>query len=149
VLLYRGGDDCIGFHKDKLLDLDPVAPIVSVSLGAARPYVLRDNIFSPSVHQEFRLPHGALLMLGAKSNDTFYHAIRVLLVEAQDATLQGPRVSLTFRKVNTFRDDAGKLYGQGAQYQNLNWPEELNGQHRIDDDVQHVAAPEQPAALVI
>jgi alkylated DNA repair dioxygenase AlkB len=36
VLLYRNGDDCIGFHKDKTLDLDDSSPIVSISLGAGK-----------------------------------------------------------------------------------------------------------------
>ena len=39
----------IGFHKDKTLDLDEQAPIVSISLGRpGRPYILRDNIFQPT-----------------------------------------------------------------------------------------------------
>ena len=45
----------IGFHKDKTLDLDEEAPIVSISLGRpGRPYILRDNIFQPT-QQSFGL----------------------------------------------------------------------------------------------
>lgn len=76
VLLYRGGNDCIGFHKDKTLDLDETAPITSVTLGVERPYVLRDDIFKPSIEQQFVLPHGALLELGAKTNQEFYHSVK-------------------------------------------------------------------------
>jgi alkylated DNA repair dioxygenase AlkB len=43
VLFYRGLDDCIGFHKDKTLDLTPGAPIVSVSLGCERVCVNQEH----------------------------------------------------------------------------------------------------------
>eukprot|EP00455_Lapot_gusevi_P053866 TRINITY_DN84_c0_g1_i1.p1 TRINITY_DN84_c0_g1~~TRINITY_DN84_c0_g1_i1.p1 ORF type:complete len:326 (+),score=151.67 TRINITY_DN84_c0_g1_i1:51-980(+) len=137
ILLYRGGDDCIGFHKDKELDLVEGSPIVSISFGDARPYVLRDNIHQPKQEQEFLLPHGALLVLGAQSNNEFYHSVRQLTEDEKKlrADQHDVRVSLTFRHVGTFRDAEGKLYGKGADYQTLNWPENLRGAHRLDDDL--------------
>lgn len=137
ILLYRGADDCIGFHKDKLLDLDPQAPIVSVSLGAARTYAWRDDLFAPTEQIELRLGHGSMLVLGPRTNEALHHSVRKPTAEelAADPSLAGLRVSLTFRKVSTFVDAEGRLHGQGAAYQDLNWPAELRGTHRLDDQV--------------
>mmetsp|Transcript_26649 Transcript_26649/g.37099 ORF Transcript_26649/g.37099 Transcript_26649/m.37099 type:complete len:392 (+) Transcript_26649:43-1218(+) len=130
VLLYRDGDDCIGFHKDKTLDLDEKAPIVSISLGAERPYVLRDDIRQPTIEQEFVFPHGALLALGPETNQKFYHSVRQLKEEEKTGK---HRISLTFRKVATFRSKDGKeITGKGSNYDTLNWPETINGAHRFD-----------------
>lgn len=138
VLLYRGPDDCIGFHKDKLLDLDPQAPIVSVSLGAARTYVWRDDMFQPTRQIELRLGHGSLLVLGPKTNAAMYHSVRKPTADdlSKDPSLAtGVRVSLTFRRVATFVDADGRLYGQGSAYPELNWPTELRGAHRLDAEL--------------
>lgn len=53
------------------------------------------------------------------------------------ATPIGPRVSLTLRRALTLRDADGRLHGQGARYADLNWPTELQGVHRLDDDLEH------------
>jgi len=136
ILLYRDGEDCIGFHKDKTLDLDDRSSIVSISLGAERPYVLRDDIFRPNHEQEFVLPHGSLLVLGPATNQKFYHSIRTLTDdETKCPTMAGTRISLTFRNVATFKDRSGRLTGKGAEYQTLNWPEELQGEHRYQIDL--------------
>ncbi|MCA9708996.1 MAG: alpha-ketoglutarate-dependent dioxygenase AlkB [Myxococcales bacterium] len=111
ILLYRGADDCIGFHKDKRLDLDPRAPIVSVSLGAARTYAWRDDVFTPTAQIELRLQHGSMLVLGPRTNEVLYHSVRKPTPEElhADPSLAGARVSLTFRKVATFVDADGRL----------------------------------------
>lgn len=135
VLLYRDGNDCIGFHRDKMLDLDPKSPIVSVSLGAVRTYVLRDDIFNPTVQYELPLGHGSLLVLGPASNEALYHSVRTPSKEdlVRAPSLQAEvRISLTFRKVATFVDADGQLHGQGAEHASLNWPEALRGTHRLD-----------------
>eukprot|EP00438_Fugacium_kawagutii_P006607 Skav212986 [mRNA] locus=scaffold423:172116:177080:- [translate_table: standard] len=76
---------------------------------------------------EIFLSHGALFQLGAKTNSSYYHAVK------QTAGAVGPRVSVTFRRVLTYKTASGDLIGQGATYPTLNWPIELNGQHRFDD----------------
>jgi hypothetical protein len=139
ALVYRGGDDCIGFHKDKMLDLDPTAPIVSVSLGAVRPLHLRDDIFEPTVQHELHFEHGAVFVLGPRTNARYFHAIP----RCDSADAIGPRVSLTFRRAQTFRDADGRLHGQGARYASLNWPTELQGLHRFDDDLEKPCPPGQ------
>lgn len=129
VLLYRDGNDSIGFHKDKTLDLDPEAPIVSVTLGAARPLLLRDDIFQPTVQHQVRFEAGAVFVLGPRTNREMYHAIP----RVEDGGYVGPRVSLTFRRARTFKDAAGRIVGQGAEFQTANWPVALKGAHRFDD----------------
>lgn len=137
ALVYRGGEDCIGFHKDKTLDLDEAAPIVSVSLGAVRPLQLRDDIFKPTVQYELRFEHGAVFVLGPRTNVQYYHSIP----RFDGATEIGPRVSLTFRRTRTFRDADGRLHGQGARYESLNWPTELQGVHRLDAELDAARVP--------
>eukprot|EP01006_Ploeotia_vitrea_P058648 TRINITY_DN69901_c0_g1_i1.p1 TRINITY_DN69901_c0_g1~~TRINITY_DN69901_c0_g1_i1.p1 ORF type:complete len:299 (-),score=23.49 TRINITY_DN69901_c0_g1_i1:118-1014(-) len=129
VLLYRNGDDRIGFHQDKPLDLDEESPIVSVSLGANRQYILQDQPFNPTVSQEVTLQHGTLAVLGPKTNAGMYHSV------CQLPGLTEARVSITLRSVTTFRDEEGKLSGKGAEYQDLNWPAALKGKHRTDDNL--------------
>jgi len=144
VLLYRGDEDCIGFHQDKTLDLVPGSPIVSVSLGAERPYVLKNSVHQATQTFEFVLPHGALLILGPKTNSTFYHSIRELAdtkstseqKEPTEPRLGKVRVSVTLRAVGTFRDPkSDTLSGQGAAHPSLNWPEDLKGIHRLDQNL--------------
>lgn len=125
ILLYRDGNDCIGFHKDKTLDLDENAPIVSLSLGCTRTYCLRDNNLNPKIHQEVDLENGTLLVLGPHTNENFYHAIKA----AEDRST--PRISITFRKAVTFKKPDGAIVGKGDKYQTPNWPEELRGSHII------------------
>lgn len=130
--------ECIGFHKDKTLDLDDTAPIVSISLGSpGRPYILRDHILSldgrrlyshgrqPKTQTEVFLAHGALLQLGPETNQHYFHAVR-------QSPGAAPRVSVTFRRVLTFKTASGQLVGKGAAYPTLNWPVALNGQHCLD-----------------
>lgn len=74
-------------------------------------YMTRTEIF---------LGHGALFQLGAKTNSSFYHAVK-----QTTAASTGPRVSITFRRVLTYKTDLGELTGQGANYPTLNWPTEL------------------------
>ena len=135
VLLYRNGDDSIGYHKDKTLDLDETSPVISLSLGVPRLYTLRDRIHGPTKQHEFVLPHGALFGLGRQSNESFYHSIRPSESLEEFGEMQTTaRISLTFRRVLTYRDPVTHtISGKGAQYQSPNWPEELQGRHCLGE----------------
>lgn len=126
VLLYRDGSDCIGFHKDKTVDLDENAPIVSLSLGCTRTYCLQDTTLNPTIHQEINLENGTLLVLGPRTNENFYHCIK----PSDDKSVTS-RISITFRKATTYKLPNGTISGKGVKYQTLNWPEELRGKHII------------------
>lgn len=150
VLLYRNGDDCIGYHKDKTLDLDDTSPIVSISLGSAREYQIRDAIMNPSRAQQLPLPHGTLLSLGPKTNNEWYHSIIPSSISKCDSkqsssapfssssssSHDGIRISITFRMAATFKDPhTGRLNGKGGEYDDGNWPKLLRGNHRFDDQL--------------
>jgi alkylated DNA repair dioxygenase AlkB len=134
VLLYRNLDDCIGYHKDKTLDLDESAPIISVSLGCARLYSLRDRVHGPTAQQEFIVPSGTLIALGPETNSKWYHSIRP--EDGLENLQEIIRISVTFRKVLTFRDACStidtRISGKGVEYQTLNWPVELKGEHKLE-----------------
>mmetsp|Transcript_12758 Transcript_12758/g.19591 ORF Transcript_12758/g.19591 Transcript_12758/m.19591 type:complete len:281 (-) Transcript_12758:59-901(-) len=129
VLFYRDGDDCIGFHKDKLLDLDEETPIVSCSLGAARWYYLRDVMYKPTIEERLLLQPGGLLLLGPNTNKEFYHSVP----RVEEEGVVGPRISITFRRTLTYRDGKGVISGKGAEYPTPNWPEQLKGSHRLTE----------------
>ncbi|XP_056144577.1 DNA oxidative demethylase ALKBH2 isoform X2 [Lampris incognitus] len=96
---YKDGQDHMGEHRDDERELDPLCPIASVSLGAARDFIFR--------HREARgkqncrqiepvkleLDHGSLLLMNHPTNTFWYHSLpvrkRVLL----------PRINLTFRRI--------------------------------------------------
>ena len=128
VLCYRDGDDSIGLHKDKMLDLDPEAPIVTISLGAERRWVLRDDIHNPTHEQQLTLTSGGAFVLGAQTNERFYHSV------PKTPEACSVRISITFRRAATFRGPEGQLRGQGAHLEGLNWPVSLRGAHRLNEE---------------
>lgn len=58
----------------------------------------------------------------------YYHSIT-----KQPDTVCGPRVSITFRAVATFKADDGMITGKGEDYRTGNWPVELRGQHVLGE----------------
>lgn len=110
---YRDGNDFIGHHSDKDLDLNRDGVIVSVSLGDERILELRRRQ-EPQDVTRIALPHGSMLVLGPKTNQLFSHSILPKLESTQ------PRVSLTLRDVQTFLDmNTGRLFGQGTEAKSL------------------------------
>jgi alkylated DNA repair dioxygenase AlkB len=139
VLLYRDGNDCIGYHKDKLLDLDESSPIVSISFGYARSYHLRDNHRNPTMEYSLTLSQGGMLVLGAQTNKDFYHSVPLSPPEMPTT----PRVSVTFRKTMTFLNERNEILGKGKEYQSPNWPVELRGVHHYDDEEKENEEPQE------
>ncbi|XP_078141471.1 DNA oxidative demethylase ALKBH2 [Centroberyx gerrardi] len=96
---YKDGQDHIGEHRDDERELDPLCPIASVSLGAARDFTFRHRDArgkQSCQHIEpvrLELAHGSLLLMNAPTNTFWYHSLparkRVLL----------PRINLTFRRI--------------------------------------------------
>jgi alkylated DNA repair dioxygenase AlkB len=106
---YRDGRDAMGWHADDEPELDPSAPIASLSLGAARDFRLRPRPsprrppgapppegYSPSC-APFNLPldNGDLLLMDPPTQLWWQHALPRRL------RLQQERLNLTFRVVRS------------------------------------------------
>ena len=90
--LYRDGGDCMGWHADNEAELGSQPVIASLSLGAARRFVLK-NLREPSRKLEIALPHGSLLVMGGATQQNYRHAL------PRTAKPVGERIILTFRRI--------------------------------------------------
>lgn len=70
---YRNGEDFISEHSDNEKDLKPLTPILTVSLGAERDFVLRDKI--SKVRTITRLQHNSVFVMGGTSQQTHTHGL--------------------------------------------------------------------------
>jgi len=113
ITLFRNQDDSLGFHKDKLLDLEEKTHILSISFGSPRPIVFIEE--GGKNKQTVILQPGSILAIGPKTNRQFQHGIPKVVEELQ------PRVSLSFRSITSFIEDQ-KITGQGEEYQTTNYP---------------------------
>lgn len=108
IQLYRDGIDFIGDHSDKTIDIKHHTVIANISLGETRTLVLKSK--NKKLIQEIQLEHGSLYVLGWKTNMLFTHGIRR---NADPRVILQPRISLTFRDIDTFEENGKILYGQG------------------------------------
>jgi alkylated DNA repair dioxygenase AlkB len=90
--LYRDGRDAMGWHSDDEPELGPEPVIASVSLGAARRYVMRRRD-DPAVKREWLLEPGSLLVMSGRCQRDWQHAL------PRTAKPIGPRINLTFRRI--------------------------------------------------
>ena len=114
VTLYRGEDDSLAFHQDKLVDLAPDSAIVSLSLGAARPILF--ETLDGEKKFSLRLRPGSLLVIGPRTNRQWRHAVPKLRAGC------GPRISLSARTIASTVDGRGVIHGRGAEHQTPNYP---------------------------
>ena len=120
---------------DKILDIDEDTSIISCSLGAARWYHLRDDVKNPTTEEKILLQPGGLMILGPKTNHNYYHSVPKLEEkEGGEKEEVGPRISITLRRTLTYKDRKGVITGKGEEYQSANWPKELKGSHRIEEE---------------
>lgn len=89
---YRQGGDSMGWHSDDEPELGVEPVIASLSLGAARRFVLRMRA-DPIAKAEFRLGQGDLLVMRGDCQRVAQHALPKML------RAKGDRISLTFRFV--------------------------------------------------
>jgi alkylated DNA repair dioxygenase AlkB len=103
---YRDGRDAMGWHADDEPELDPAAPIASLSLGAHRDFRLRPRpspraggpppngyAAAACTPLSLELAHGDLLLMEPPSQLWWQHAVPRRL------RVQGERLNLTFRVV--------------------------------------------------
>ena len=91
--LYRDGKDSNGWHADNEPELGKNPVIASVSLGAPRFFHLRHN-HDPKQRYKLFLEHGSLLLMGGVTQHFWKHQV------AKTTKKVGPRINLTFRKIN-------------------------------------------------
>jgi alkylated DNA repair dioxygenase AlkB len=95
INLYRDGRDANGWHSDDEKELGPEPVIASVSLGAARRFLLRPTRRSgldlPAL--EISLEHGSLLLMAGRTQSLWQHTI------PKQLRVKEPRINLTFRLI--------------------------------------------------
>lgn len=96
---YKDGGDHMGEHRDDEKELNPLSPIASVSLGAARDFIFRhkDARGKQSSRKiepvKVELAHGSLLLMNPPTNTFWYHSLPVR------RKVLSPRINLTFRHI--------------------------------------------------
>ena len=93
--LYRDGRDRMGWHADDEPELDPMAPIASLSLGATRAFQLRPRRPIDGQRQtlSLELGDGDLLLMDPPTQQYWLHQL------PQRLRVQEARLNLTFRLV--------------------------------------------------
>ncbi|MFI5307640.1 MAG: alpha-ketoglutarate-dependent dioxygenase AlkB family protein [Polyangiales bacterium] len=92
--LYRDGRDSLGMHADDEPELGPSRrdiPIASLSLGAARRFVLAHR--KDGRRQVYQLGGGCLLVMRGLTQQRWVHGV------PKTKTQVGPRLNLTFRVI--------------------------------------------------
>ena len=89
--LYHDGDDGMGWHSDDEKELDPQAPIASLSLGAGRKFAFRHKKNKEMI--SLFLENGSALIMHAPTQEFWHHAL------LKTKTTSEARINLTFRKI--------------------------------------------------
>ena len=97
---YRDGRDSMGYHADDEPELGENPVIASISLGAARRFVLKHN--QTGEKHEIVLEHGSLLVMGGSCQHFWKHAI------PKTAKPVRPRINLTFRHIHSKKPSTTK-----------------------------------------
>lgn len=100
--LYRDGHDSMGWHADDEPELEPQAPIASLSLGAARTFRMRPRGRPADSKVAFELSHGDLLVMDPPTQRHWQHELPRRL------RVRGPRINLTFRHVRPTSENAAR-----------------------------------------
>lgn len=89
VNYYKDGNSYIGYHSDDEKDLDPESPIVSLSFGAARRFLLKDK--KTKQVTEFRLENNSCIIMKKGCQKKYKHSV------PKEKSIKKPRLNLTFR----------------------------------------------------
>ncbi len=116
IQYYRNGDDNIGEHSDKTLDIKIGTNIINYSLGATRTMILKKK--KSAEKEQILLSNDSLLVLNPDTNREWLHSIKQdnrpnKLKDFDELINEGGRISFTFRTIATFIDKEGKITGQG------------------------------------
>ena len=89
---YSNAQDSVSWHSDDEPEMDSSHPIASLSLGAAREFLVRPIAQKKAV-QSYLLTSGSLLVMPAGFQQRYQHCV------PKSQTPCGPRVNLTFRRM--------------------------------------------------
>ena len=93
VNYYRDHRDGMGMHSDDEPELGPAPVIASVTLGTARPFVLKHRYRKDLANVKLLLPSGSLLLMKGDTQRYWKHGL------PKQTKPCGPRINLTFRKI--------------------------------------------------
>jgi len=93
---YNSGDDYIGWHGDREKQIDPEAPIISVSLGAPRRFQVRHEASGKTIFDEMLSDGDCVVMGGPGFQQTFKHRVPKMIAKKDGEV--GARINLTVRK---------------------------------------------------
>lgn len=85
---YRDGNDSVAYHGDRVARERPRSIVATVSLGAARRFLIRPKGGGNAL--SFSLGHGDLVVMGGSCQRTWEHTI-------PKVASAGPRIALMFR----------------------------------------------------
>jgi alkylated DNA repair dioxygenase AlkB len=111
---YRDQEDNIGFHADKIGDIEFRTPIVSVSLGETREFHIARKIIDEvdgkkvekyQFEKSFILESGDVFIIGWKTNLLHEHSIVPVkdekVLHRPEGYVVGPRISIVARQIRT------------------------------------------------
>lgn len=87
--LYRTGDDAVAWHRDRIHRRQTQPVVAIITLGSARPFLMRPHGGGPSVR--FRPLPGDLLVMGGRSQHEWEHCV------PRTRRVTTPRLSVTLR----------------------------------------------------
>jgi alkylated DNA repair dioxygenase AlkB len=90
--LYEDGSASISPHKDDEKDMDLTAPIVVLSIGETRTFILQNDITKEKL--KLKIGNGDILIMYPLCQKEWVHSI------PKEKEIIKPRISLTFRKFN-------------------------------------------------
>ena len=96
VNYYPNGNSNIGSHSDNENQLIPESPIVTISLGAARKFRIRDKKGEKKILKDIMTENGLVLIMGGKFQKELKHEIVKISGKLGETT--GPRISITLRQ---------------------------------------------------
>ena len=89
--LYHYGNEGMGWHSDDEKELDPLAPIASVSFGGVRKFAFKHRQDKTNI--SLFLENGSVLLMQSPTQEFWQHSL------TKTKRTVGPRINLTFRAI--------------------------------------------------
>lgn len=87
---YRNGNDSISFHADDEKELHDKPVIASISLGATRKFIFK-NQKNNKIKKEYQLKHGTCIIMHGNTQNEWFHSV------PKEKNITDERINLTFR----------------------------------------------------